>query len=787
MTAPARFHPLIRPGVWLMQRLPMGFKLLALAAVVLLPLSLAAMWIVHNLWSERAGVQGQLNGLQVQQQVVAVAVPLLDHQGHMHSLLAGRTDATQALEAARAQLRPAIAALDAGIAATGQPELSAKWAPLRDELRLLLNTAPASHNAADWYARQSGLLLRLQRVALLNGETSTLLLDPDRRLFYLTDALVQRQLPLLQSSAHLRNEGAVLLLQAQGGGISSELITQAVRLGSHADALDEHLRQMQERLEALARIGAAAPAAWPQALASTQQYAAVVRDGIGAGVMTAEAQAHFEQGSQVLALQLELSRQLGAQVQELLAQQHSRLQWLLLGVGLGALLVLLALVYGMVALYHATLDGLRQLGSVFKNATAGDLTGEVQIAGQDEVAQMAQQFSLMLNTLSAIVADVRSVAAVLTHMGGQLVQDSQLLSERTQSQAASLEQASANIREAAETVTRNSADVLEVSRVSAGLHRQTEHASGLMQQTMGGMGTLQSTSKRMNEIIGVIDSIAFQTNILALNAAVEAARAGEAGRGFAVVATEVRNLAQRSQAAAGEVRQLIAESTSRVKNSVDEISAVSAVMGQLVQGIRDITQRIDAMAVASKQQSAALKEVAQAMTQLDDVTYDNAAMVERSGLHATALLEHTQDLDRAVHHLRLKQGTADVARELTEHALAHVRKVGYERASEDFYKQNGPFIDRDLYIFVLDRQGVYRVMGANRAKTGSRVQDAPGIDAEQFMHDVWEQADSGGGWLEYNIVNPLTGEVRGKSSFVLPLSADLLIGCGAYRSALKTS
>ena len=254
-----------------------------------------------------------------------------------------------------------------------------------------------------------------------------------------------------------------------------------------------------------------------------------------------------------------------------------------------------------------------------------------------------------------------------------------------------------------------------------------------------------------------------------------------------MVASEVRSLAQRSQSAAGEVRQLIAESTSRVKNSVDEISAVNAVMEQLVQGIRDITQRIDAMAVASNQQSAALKEVSQAMSQLDGVTYDNAAMVERSARHTHELLAHTADLDAAVHHLRLKQGTADVARQLTEQALAHLRKVGYERASEDFYKQNGPFIDRDLYIFVLDRKGVYRVMGANRAKTGSRVQDAPGIDAEQFMHDVWEQADSGGGWLEYNIVNPLTGDVRGKASFVLPINDDLLIGCGAYRSALKTS
>jgi len=302
-----------------MQRLPMSFKLLALAAVLLLPLSLAAVWIVHNLWNERAGVQRQLSGLQVQQQLVDVAASLLEHQGQMHGLLAGRADAAPALEAARTQLRAASAALDGGIAATGQPELSAKWQPLRDELRLLLNTAPASHSAADWYARQSGLLVRLQRLALLNGETSTLLLDPDRTLFYLVDALVQRQLPLLQASAHLRNEGAVLLLQAQGDGISPELTTQALRLGSYTDVVDEQLRQMQERIEALVRIGATAPAAWPHALASSQQYAAAVRDGIGAGVLATEAQAHFQQGSQVLTRQLELNQQLGAQAQQLLA------------------------------------------------------------------------------------------------------------------------------------------------------------------------------------------------------------------------------------------------------------------------------------------------------------------------------------------------------------------------------------------------------------------------------------------------------------------------------------
>ena len=786
MATTPRFHPLIRPGVWVMQRLPMGVKLLVMAAVLLLPLLLAAVLIISTLWAERTNVQRQLEGLPVQQGLVRVALPLLEQQGQMHFSLAGQATAAQAIDTANQQLRSALEALEQQMQRQPDPELRQQWQPLREQLQQLMGPAPTRQAAADWHARRSVAVTQLQQLAMLNGEVSALLLDDERRVYYFVDLLVQRQLPLLQASAHLRNEGAaVLQLHQDHGDVSAEFMARGLQLASQSDGVETGVRHIEQRLAAWGQLGLALPAAWPAAQRATTEYATQVRDGIGTGLLMDDAQPHFEQGSRVLNAQVELYRQLSVQLQGELERELRGLERLLAGVGAAMALVLLALVYGMVALYVATVDSLRQLTGVFERAAGGDLTGAVQIGGRDEMALMAQQFQRMLDTLSSIVADVRSVAAVLNHMGERLVKDASSLSDRTQSQAASLEQASANIREATETVARNSEGVLEVSRVSSSLHQQTEHASGLMHQTVKGMGTLQHTSKRMNEIIGVIDSIAFQTNILALNAAVEAARAGEAGRGFAVVASEVRSLAQRSQTAAGEVRQLIAESTSRVQTSVTEINGVNAEMEQLVRGIRDITQRIDAMAVASNQQAAALKEVAQAMTQLDSVTNDNAAMVERSAHHAADLQSHTTDLEQAVQHLHLTQGTADLARQLVERAYAHVQQVGYGRASEDFYRPDGSFIDRDLYIFVLDRQGVYRVMGANRAKTGTRVHDAPGIDAERFMHDIWVQAEEGGGWVEYNIVNPLTGDVRGKSSFVLPLSDDLLIGCGAYRSALQ--
>ena len=451
------------------------------------------------------------------------------------------------------------------------------------------------------------------------------------------------------------------------------------------------------------------------------------------------------------------------------------------------LVALLALLYGLGAFFASLVSGLDRLSAVVGQAAQGDLRADVGLRGKDELSDIGRQVEVMLNRLSELVADVRSASAVLGYVGQNLVEDSQQLSDRTQSQAANLEQATANIREVADTVNRNADAVQEVSRVSASLHDDTERASGLMQQTMSGMGTLQSTSQRMTEIIGTIDSIAFQTNILALNAAVEAARAGEQGRGFAVVASEVRSLAQRSQAAAAEVRALIAESTTRVQSSVKEIRSVNDVMERLVQGIRDITARIDDMASASSQQSNSLREVVQAVGDLDTLTYENSAMVERTTQRSTGLMVRTTELNQAVKHMLLRQGTADEAMQFTLAALAHIRAAGYERASEDFYKRPGRFIDRDLYIFVLDRAGTYRVMGADRNKTGTRVHDAAGIDAERFLHDVWERAEQGGGWVEYNIVNPVTKDVRGKSSFILPINDELVVGCGAYRSALTAA
>ena len=316
------------------------------------------------------------------------------------------------------------------------------------------------------------------------------------------------------------------------------------------------------------------------------------------------------------------------------------------------------------------------------------------------------------------------------------------------------------------------------------LRLEADNASTLMGKTASAMKGLETTSNKMRDIIGTIDGIAFQTNLLALNAAVEAARAGEQGKGFAVVAAEVRALARRSQSAAAEVRTLIADSASMVNSTVSEINAVSNLMGSLVTGISEIAFNVEHMAEGSAKQSIALAEVVQAVGDLDKVTIENSSLVDRTSHRSARLMQRSRQLENAVTYIKLRQGTADEAMVLTERAYDLVQNMGYEQASEAFYDKSAGFIDRDLYVFVFDRQGVYRVMGADRNRVGTSLFDAPGVDAQQLLDDAWHRCDQGGGWVEYNIINLATGTVKGKSSYVLPLNDDLLIGCGAYRSAL---
>ena len=305
-----------------------------------------------------------------------------------------------------------------------------------------------------------------------------------------------------------------------------------------------------------------------------------------------------------------------------------------------------------------------------------------------------------------------------------------------------------------------------------------------MAQAVQAVTGIESGAKRMNEIIGVIDSLAFQTNILALNAAVEAARAGEQGRGFAVVASEVRSLALRSADSAREIRQLIQGSSMQVSASVLQIRQADTSMDRIVDGIREVAMNMAQISRASSEQSNGLTQITVAIAQLDNITQRNGQMVSQAVSHADKLEKRVEVLSQSVADFRLQQGTAEEARCLVRAAAELAQTHSRQQLLQAITHTPGAFHDRDMYVFVLDSRGYYLAFGGNPAKVGTSVQDIPGIDGAGLLACVIVQADVQPGWVEYDIANPLTGNVQTKMSYVQKLE-NVYLGCGIYKYAVK--
>ena len=356
-----------------------------------------------------------------------------------------------------------------------------------------------------------------------------------------------------------------------------------------------------------------------------------------------------EKIEQLIQLQLDVARQ------EFEASQSRYATVRNLSIVVIAFGVLLAAVIGYLTI-RAIAGSLQKAVRVAEAVSAGDLTQRIDVSSNDEIGQLMKSLRNMNESLAGIVGQVRTGTETIAVASREIASGNASLSSRTESQASSLEETASSMEELTSTVKQNAENARQANQLVHSTADVASRGGEVVGQVVHTMASIKDSSRKIADIIGVIDGIAFQTNILALNAAVEAARAGEQGRGFAVVASEVRNLAQRSAGAAKEIKALIEDSVGKVDAGGKLVDEAGKTMDEIVSSVKRVTDIMSEIAAASAEQSGGIEQVNQAITQMDDVTQQNAALVEEAAAAAESLQDQASKLAEAVSVFRLEAG-----------------------------------------------------------------------------------------------------------------------------------
>jgi methyl-accepting chemotaxis protein len=325
----------------------------------------------------------------------------------------------------------------------------------------------------------------------------------------------------------------------------------------------------------------------------------------------------------------------------------------------------------------------REVQQIVAAANDGDLTRRIDTkTGTGLLVTIGSGINALTESMAGVVSQVKSAAAEVSRGADEISQGSANLSQRTEEQASSLEETASSMEEMTSTVKQNAENASQASQLAIAARDQAEKGGAVVSKAVKAMTEIDDSSRKISDIIGVIDEIAFQTNLLALNAAVEAARAGEQGRGFAVVATEVRNLAGRSATAAKQIKGLIQDSVHKVKEGSALVTQSGATLEQIVNSVKKVTDIVAEIAAASNEQSAGIGQVNKAIVQLDELTQQNAALVEQASAASQAMADQARDLNGAMQRYRVETGAAVVARGSMPKAVATRSAAASQSAAE---------------------------------------------------------------------------------------------------------
>jgi len=635
------------------RNLRFAHKFLLISLLAGLMLAVPTIIFVRVNLAHIASAQQEVRGLGPIQDVMKLTQLSQQHRGLSAVVLAGNDTQASARKGKELEVGQALAGAQAAVAALGDAKLDALVRKVGDDWKALSSAVGAKSIAGpESFARHTALIA--DQLALSEDiiNVTGIALDPTPAGYYLQLAVLQHMPRVTEGLGQIRARGSALLVK---GSATAEDKVRIESLGSAIRvSMDSVRKSMDLAAAANPALKGAVGDAMGKAVSATADGLRLVDEKIvRSEVLNHPSGDYIAAMTRTIDVQFELINLAFEALRKQLADAVAAAQGELL-VGAIVVAVFSALAaWIMVLVIHTTTGSVRRALQLARGVAAGDLSHAIVPLGRDEMGDLLMALAAMQTSLSKVVAVVRQDSDGVATASAEIAQGNNDMSARTESQASALEQTAASMEELSGTVRQNAENARTASQLALNASTVAVKGGEVVAQVVDTMKGINDSSHRISEIIQVIDGIAFQTNILALNAAVEAARAGEQGRGFAVVASEVRSLAGRSAQAAREIKVLIHASVERVERGSALVDQAGVTMNEVVTSIKRVTDIMGEISAASNEQALGVAQVGEAVKQMDEVTQQNAALVEEMAAAATGLKNQANDLVQAVSVFRL--------------------------------------------------------------------------------------------------------------------------------------